>query len=115
VMSVACHPGYAATNLQHRGPEQSGSTLRLWAMKAANAVIAQDAEAGVLPLLYATTAPDMTSGDYVGPGGLMNMRGHPEKQHSSDRSYDETTARRLWDVSEELTDVTYNLETTMKT
>jgi NAD(P)-dependent dehydrogenase (short-subunit alcohol dehydrogenase family) len=115
VMSVACHPGYAATNLQHRGPEQSGSTLRLWAMKAANAVIAQDAEDGVLPLLYAATAPDMTNCDYVGPGGLMNMRGHPEKQHSSDRSYDETTAERLWDVSTELTDVTYNLETTMKT
>jgi NAD(P)-dependent dehydrogenase (short-subunit alcohol dehydrogenase family) len=115
VMSVACHPGYAATNLQHRGPEQSDSTLRLWAMKAANAAIAQDAEAGVLPLLYAATAPDMTNGDYVGPGGLMNMRGHPEKQHSSDRSYDETRAARLWDVSSELTDVTYNLETTMKT
>lgn len=115
VMSVACHPGYADTNLQHRGPEQFGSTLRLWMIKAANAVIAQDAEDGVLPLLYAATASDMTGGDYAGPGGLMNMRGHPEKQHSSDRSYDETTAERLWKVSEELTGVDYSLEPTMKT
>lgn len=115
VMSVACHPGYADTNLQQRGPEQSGSTVRLWMMKAANAIIAQDAEDGVLPLLYAATASDMTGGDYVGPGGLMNMRGNPEKQRSSDRSYDETTARRLWEVSEELTGVDYSLEPAMKT
>jgi NAD(P)-dependent dehydrogenase (short-subunit alcohol dehydrogenase family) len=115
VTSVACHPGYAATDLQSRGPQQSGSTLRLWMMKAANAVIAQDAETGALPLLYAATAPEITGSEYVGPGGLMNMRGHPETQRSSDRSYDETTARRLWEVSEEQTGVDYSLETTMTT
>lgn len=115
VMSVACHPGYADTNLQQRGPEQSGSMLRLWMMKAANVVFAQDAEDGVLPLLYAATAPDITGEDYIGPGGVMNMRGSPEKQRSSDRSYDETTAKRLWEVSEELTGVTYSLESTMET
>lgn len=109
LVSVGCHPGYAATNLQQRGPEQSGSTLRLWLMKAANALIAQDPEKGALPLLYAATAPDM-GGGYVGPGGFRNMRGHPEPQRSSDRSYDEATAERLWSVSEELTGVTYDLD-----
>jgi NAD(P)-dependent dehydrogenase (short-subunit alcohol dehydrogenase family) len=111
VTSVACHPGYAATNLQQRGPEQAGSTLRLWGMKAANAVVAQDAEAGALPLLYAATAPDIDGGEYIGPGGFQNMRGHPEEQRSSDRSYDEATAERLWSVSAELTGVDYDLET----
>lgn len=110
VTSVACHPGYAATNLQRRGPEQADSTLRLWGMKAANTLVAQDAETGVLPLLYAATAPDITGGEYIGPGGFMEMRGHPEEQRSSDRSYDESTAKRLWKVSEELTGVTYDLE-----
>lgn len=112
VSSVACHPGYAATNLQQRGPKQSGSLLRLWAMKAANALIAQDAEMGALSLLYAATASSVTGGEYIGPGGFKNMRGHPEAQRSSDRSYDKPTAERLWKASEELTGVTDSLEAT---
>jgi NAD(P)-dependent dehydrogenase (short-subunit alcohol dehydrogenase family) len=111
VMSVACHPGYAATNLQLRCPEQSGSTLRLWMMKAANMVLAQDAERGALSMLYAATASDVAGGDYVGPGGFMNMRGSPTTQRSSERSYDEATAERLWTISEEMTGVTYDLGT----
>jgi NAD(P)-dependent dehydrogenase (short-subunit alcohol dehydrogenase family) len=111
VKSVACHPGYAATNLQYRGPEQSGSKLRLAAMKVANAVVAQSASKGALPMLYAATA-GVDGGEYVGPGGLMTMRGYPSVQRSSDRSYDEATAERLWSVSEELTGVDYEFERT---
>ncbi len=109
VTSVACHPGFAATNLQLRGPEAEGSRLRLLAMKAANAAVAQSAEAGAWPLLYAATHPSIDGGEYVGPGGLLNVRGHPEEQQSSERSGDEATARRLWSVSADLTDVTFNL------
>lgn len=107
VLSVACHPGYAATNLQKRGPELEGSMVRLWMMKAANAVVAQSAAQGALPMLYAATAAPIEGGEYVGPGGLGNMRGAPEKQQSSEISYDENRAERLWDVSEELTGMTY--------
>ena len=110
VTSVACHPGYTDTTLQHRGPEQSGETLRLWGMKLANAVIAQDAATGALPMLYGATEPGLSGGEYIGPGGFQNMRGHPEEQRSSERSYDEETAAHLWDVSEELTGVTYDFE-----
>ncbi|WP_137286450.1 oxidoreductase [Halorussus salinisoli] len=113
VTSVACHPGYAATNLQRRGPEMTGSTVRLWAMKAANALLAQSAEDGALPLLYAASAPEIEGGEYVGPGGLMNMRGPPAVQQSSDVSYDRERAERLWAVSEDLTGVTYDLERSM--
>jgi NAD(P)-dependent dehydrogenase (short-subunit alcohol dehydrogenase family) len=105
--SVACHPGWAATNLQRRGPEERGSRLRLALSKLANLVVAQSAERGALPMVYAATADDVEGGDYVGPGGLLNLRGYPEKQRSSGRSYDETTARRLWAVSEESTGVSY--------
>jgi NAD(P)-dependent dehydrogenase (short-subunit alcohol dehydrogenase family) len=108
-VSVACHPGYAATNLQYRGPEQSGSRVRYLLMKGANAVFAQSAERGAWPLLYAATHPSMDGGEYVGPGGFLNMRGHPTEQESNDRSRDEDTARRLWTVSEELTDTSFGL------
>jgi len=107
-LSVACHPGYAATDLQYRGPQQLGSPLRLAMMKLANAIVAQSAADGVLPLLYAATADDVEGGDYYGPSGFKSLRGAPEKQSSSDASYDEDDARRLWERSEALTGVTYS-------
>jgi NAD(P)-dependent dehydrogenase (short-subunit alcohol dehydrogenase family) len=108
--SVACHPGWAATNLQSKGPKMTGSTVRGWVMNAMNALFAQSAEQGALPMLYAATAPEIEGGEYVGPGGLLNMRGPPEVQQSSEISYDQSRAERLWAVSEDLTDVTYDLE-----
>jgi len=110
VTSVGCHPGYADTGLQRRGPEMMGSRLRLWGMKLANAVVAQSAQQGALPLLYAATHPEIAGGEYIGPGGLMNMRGAPVPQDSSERSADEDRAARLWDVSEDLTGVTVDLD-----
>lgn len=109
VKSVVCHPGYADTNLQRRGPEMAGSRLRLLAMKAANAVVGQSAEQGALPLLYAATAESIDGGEYVGPGGLLSMRGAPEVQTSAPQARDEAAAERLWSVSAELTDVSYHL------
>ncbi len=109
VTSVGCHPGYADTNLQRRGPKQAGSTLRLAMMKVANAVVAQDAATGALPMLYAATAPDVRGGEYIGPSGFMNMRGPPAEDTPSREARDPERARRLWSVSEELTNVTYDL------
>ncbi|RZH69151.1 oxidoreductase [Natrinema altunense] len=107
--SMAVHPGYANTRLQFRGPERSGSRLRKTAMWVLNTVVAQSAAMGALPTLYAATAPEAEGGAYYGPGGLLNMRGAPERQASSNPSYDEETARRLWTVSEALTGVSYDL------
>jgi NAD(P)-dependent dehydrogenase (short-subunit alcohol dehydrogenase family) len=109
VASLGCHPGYAATNLQSRGPQMEGSKLRAGVMRVANALFAQSAEMGAFPMLYAATAADVDGGDYVGPTGLMEMRGRPGTVESSTRSYDETSARRLWQYSEDATGVTYGL------
>jgi NAD(P)-dependent dehydrogenase (short-subunit alcohol dehydrogenase family) len=111
-LSVTCHPGYANTNLQFRGPEEMGSTLRYGLARVANAVIAQSAEQGALPLLYAATAADVEGGAYYGPSGFRNMRGSPERQDSNEESHDEADAARLWEVSEALTGVEYDFETT---
>ncbi|WP_136716827.1 oxidoreductase [Halorientalis salina] len=108
-ISVGCHPGYADTNLQRRGPEASGSTLRLWLMKAANAVLAQDAARGAFPMLYAATAPDVAGGEYIGPSGFMNMRGAPAPDTASRKARDRDLAIQLWDRSVELTGVSFGL------
>jgi len=108
--SVACHPGYADTDLQYRGPRESKSRIRYAGMKVANTLFAQSAEQGALPMLYAATAPDVEGGAYYGPGGLLNMRGAPERQESNDASRDEAVAGRLWERSEALTGVRYDVE-----
>ena len=109
VSSVGAHPGYAATNLQYRGPRESGSTARLVVSKVANAVFAQSAGEGALPLLYAAIEPSVESGSYVGPQGVFGMRGHPGLAEPSRRARDPETAARLWSVSEELTDTRFRL------
>ncbi|MFP8951952.1 oxidoreductase [Natrialbaceae archaeon A-arb3/5] len=109
VLSVAVHPGYANTRLQFRGIEGRGTGLRTAVRWAMNTLLAQSASSGALPTLYAATAPTIEGGAYYGPGGFMNMRGPPERQASSERSYDREAARRLWRRSSELTDVEYGL------
>ncbi len=109
IKSIAVHPGYADTALQFRGIEGRGRWFKFAMRKLANTVLAQSPARGALPTLYAATAPDVEGGAYYGPGGLLNMRGPPERQTSSNRSYDEDTARRLWDRSVELTGVGFDL------
>lgn len=106
-ISVAAHPGYSATNLQHVGPNMEESAVQRTMMTLANTLFAQSSEMGALPTLYAATDPDVEGCDYIGPGGFMNMRGYPVKEMSSEASYDEAAASRLWAISEALTGVRY--------
>jgi NAD(P)-dependent dehydrogenase (short-subunit alcohol dehydrogenase family) len=108
VKSLAAHPGYAATNLQSAGPPLVD---RLF-MRVSNRVIAQSDEMGALPTLYAATEPGLPGGTYVGPGGFAEQRGHPEPVAPSKAARDEQVARRLWEVSEEMTGVRFELGAT---
>ncbi len=108
-LSVAAHPGYAATNLQAVGPAMTGSRGSQALMRTANRTLAQSADMGALPLVYAAVGAEVQGGDYYGPGSLMGLRGFPVKSRSSRRSCDHVLAARLWAVSEELTGVTYDL------
>lgn len=108
VKSVAAHPGYSATNLQGVGPAMAGSWAARIGMMLANRLIAQSAAKGALNLLYAAVAPTVNGGDYIGPTGFQGMRGAPGKVRSNAESYDAAVAGRLWQISVELTGVTYN-------
>lgn len=108
-ISVACHPGYSATNLQAVGPQMSGSRVAARLMDLGNRFFSQPAAMGALPTLYAATSPDARGGDYIGPDGFMENYGHPRKTSSTARSHDRAVATRLWEVSEQLTSVRYPL------
>ena len=107
MLSVAAHPGYAATNLQSAGPEMEGAALSKFFADLGNTLLAQSAAMGALPILYAAGALAVTGGKYYGPDGFMGIRGYPTETKSSPASHDPETARRLWQVSETLTGVTY--------
>lgn len=105
-ISVACHPGWAATNLQQAGPQMEGSKLMETLSALGNAILAQDAEAGALPTVFATVEP-LRGKEYVGPTGMMGWRGPPEIIEPMQKARDPDSAERLWSVSEELTGVRY--------
>ena len=98
VTVTAAHPGWTATELQRH----SGMVDYL------NRFFAMPIEQGALPTLRAATDEDVHNGDYFGPDGFMEWRGYPKKVDTNKLAKDETIAKKLWDVSEELTDVHYN-------
>jgi NAD(P)-dependent dehydrogenase (short-subunit alcohol dehydrogenase family) len=107
VQSLAAHPGYASTELQATGPRMEGNAFMVRFMGWANGIFSQSAAMGALPSLYAACAPEARGGEYYGPGRLFEMMGPPARVGSSRRSRDEDAARRLWEVSAELTGVDY--------
>jgi NAD(P)-dependent dehydrogenase (short-subunit alcohol dehydrogenase family) len=105
VRSVLAHPGYSATNLQSSGPTGLGRQM----MKVSNRLIAQSAAMGALGELYAATDPAAESGRFYGPGGFMELRGYPAEVQPAPAARNLQTAQRLWEVSEQLTGVTWDL------
>lgn len=106
-LAAASHPGYSATNLQLVGPRMAGAKLMERTSRWANNIVAQSAAMGALPSLYAATAEDVRGGDYIGPDGLLEIRGYPTKVQAIQPAYDRKVHERLWQVSVELTGVDF--------
>ena len=104
VRAMAAHPGYAATNLQ----SHAGNALLRRVMSVGNRVFAQSAESGALPTLFAATE-DLPGNSYAGPSGPGEMRGGPTLVGRSAAAADPAAAKRLWELSEELTGVRFAL------
>jgi NAD(P)-dependent dehydrogenase (short-subunit alcohol dehydrogenase family) len=105
LVSVAAHPGVSATNLVT-------STQGLGAIPGIRVLappvlrlLFQSAEAGALAPLYAATAAE--PGSYTGPQSLRETRGRIGPAKLNPLARDEGLAAKLWDLSEELTGVTY--------
>ena len=107
VLATAAHPGLAATNLQFH----SGSRVIDVIGGLLNRTIAQDENGGALPTLYAALA-DVFGDSFAGPGGFLELRGAPKLVKRSAAARDTDVARRLWDVSERLTGVSFPLGAT---
>jgi NAD(P)-dependent dehydrogenase (short-subunit alcohol dehydrogenase family) len=104
VRATAAHPGWAATNLQFHSQRRAMDLVGA----IGNRLFAQDAHGGALPTLYAAVA-DVPGNSFAGPGGFMGQRGAPKLVGRSAAAQDMDVARRLWDVSEQLTGVRFPL------
>ncbi|MGQ0573726.1 MAG: oxidoreductase [Pseudonocardia sp.] len=104
VRSVAAHPGVTGTELLANSMRRRNPLLAMLSIPL-NSVFTQDVRTGMLPQLYAATAPEVQGGDYYGPRGLAELVGHPGPARRSAAARDEALARRLWDVTAEATGI----------
>jgi len=102
-IATAAHPGASDTELLRNMP---GGIRQISQFFWSN-FIAQNADMGAEPTLRAAADPGAQNGQYFGPGGFGEQKGHPKVVASSAQSHDEAIQRRLWTVSEELTGVSF--------
>jgi NAD(P)-dependent dehydrogenase (short-subunit alcohol dehydrogenase family) len=103
LMSNAAHPGYARTELIPNGPGTGG--LKGIGMKVLGSFMSHSAAAGALPTLFAATSPEAAPNGYYGPNGFYELKGPVAPAQVFPQAKDEAVARKLWEVSEQLTGV----------
>ncbi|MHA6793403.1 oxidoreductase [Pseudonocardia bannensis] len=104
VISVAAHPGLTDTDLLGNSMRLRSRLLGVLSGPA-NKLVTQPVRTGMLPQLYAATAPQVRGGDYIGPGLLGETRGHPAPARRSRAAEDVELARRLWERTAAATSV----------
>ena len=98
VTAIGCHPGIAATELmRHAGPFRIFTPLM--------GLVLNTAARGAWPALQAACDPAAKPGGYYGPQGLGEARGQSGEAKRSAAAQDASLARRLWDVSVQMTGI----------
>jgi len=94
---TAAHPGWTRTDLQKHS----------LMMRMLNPLFSQEPDQGVLPTLCAAFDTNANSGEYFGPSRFFEMHGSPIVVKSNERSHDAEAAKKLWDISETLTNIKF--------
>ena len=106
LLSNAAHPGYARTELIPNGPGSDSLLSRLSILL--QPIMSQSAADGAWPTLQAATAPDTKPAGYYGPDGWFELRGASTDAKLSAGARDTAVAKRLWDMSAQLTGVSFS-------
>lgn len=102
LQSIAAHPGWSRTDIVFNGPGLGNPGLKARLMDVVFAMVAQPAQDGALPILYAAIAPEAQPGAYYGPSRLHETRGSPAVARVFPHARDTEAAARLWSLSEQL-------------
>lgn len=107
--SLVAHPGLSNTNLQANTVEQGGggSTARFWHRTAER--IGMSPARGALPQLRAATDPDAAGGQMYAPRYISN--GPPVRRPIMRQVGLAKAIQNLWDVSEQMTGVALEFDT----
>ncbi len=114
IVSNSAHPGLCKTNLQLSGPSQGKDSPTLLerfyrVSRQVTPFMWQDIDEGILPALYGATSQDAKGGAFYGPRGILELAGGGVTDAKIlARSANEADCRRLWEISERLTGVTYS-------
>lgn len=95
--AYASDPGMTATDITRDG----GRLLR-WAGRVLAPYVAQSPADGARSTIQAVTT-DLPNGTYLAPGGPLHQLGKPKSTKLLARARDPVSARRLWELSAELT------------
>jgi NAD(P)-dependent dehydrogenase (short-subunit alcohol dehydrogenase family) len=106
VISLAAHPGVAATNLASTMVQGRPRAIG-YLMETIFRALGQTAARGAEPIIYAATMPGLSGGSYIGPDGFREMRGDPAPAEIASQANDAAAAAELWRWSEKLTGVRY--------
>ena len=107
-IALAAHPGNARTGLW-RTSSVVERALISHRLRMLNFWLVQAPEIGALPTLRAAVDPSAQGGAYYGPSGPFQYSGYPTRVESSARSHEAAVQHRLWELSEQLTGVSYGI------
>ncbi|NBE84812.1 SDR family NAD(P)-dependent oxidoreductase [Micromonospora sp. NEAU-HG-1] len=109
--SMAVAPGLTRTNVLTGGANSDRGRLYATVARLLVRVAFRPTPEGAKTSLYAATVSDLPGGSYIVPDGLLQLRGEPTRRTRERAIRDTGTAGRLWQLSERLTGVTYELPT----
>lgn len=104
VRAVGAHPGASSTNIT----SGTGNPVITWIGYHGQKLVSMPAWRGALCTVYAATM-DVPGDTYIGPHGRLELHGWPAPARRSKAASDPVLARRLWEVSEKLSGVTFPL------
>ena len=113
LLSDAAHPGLCKTNLQISGPshgrEKPTALARFYQFSWRYLPFMwQEVDAGITPVLYAAVDPNARAGQFYGPRGFQELAGGGVTEATiPGRAADPEAGRQLWQLSEQLTGVSY--------
>lgn len=102
-IAVAAHPGVSNTNLARYLEDK----LIFKILKPLMMPFIQSQDMGALPQIRASVDPHVKGGEYYGPDGFNEMKGFPVLVQSNAASHNLDDARKLWEVSEKITGITF--------
>lgn len=105
--ALCAHPGYAVDPLTEARPGLVDAPAPLRALAALSRPLVQGKDDGAAPLIHATTADEALSGEYWGPGGLLEFRGAPARVEASDEVRAPAIGAELWAAAERMTGVSF--------